>query len=211
MKKATLKVPNIYDFILNIFTAEDELRPAMNTAGFISGYVYATDAHSAIKIPSNLPKLLPDYKRNTKFPNAAIIFEKHDKCDETTTVEVQDILLGFFACKLTIGLVNKICASCDGEGDIDCPHCSNHGDCVDCEGSGIDSNIEPFGGITLSGSDIVFLTKKVSPYLLYKIAHSALLLGIQRLEVSYYKNRSEMIFKSADITFLLMAKYESRD
>lgn len=197
--------PNIYDFILSLFTNNDELRPALSVPGIIEDKAYSTDAHACIRFSKDLSNMQIAYLKNEKFPNAKAIFEDLEFENETS-LTVNDILLGFYDCKLQIGTVFENCDSCDGYGTKDCQCCGNEAECDNCNGSGGNDKIEPFSGLTLSGENIMLLGKLVRPHLLYKVAHTALLLGTKTINLKTTK-KNQLIFTFSDVEVLVMAIY----
>lgn len=207
--KTTIKKPTIYDFVLSLYTGNDELRPALETAGIKNGKAYATDAHAAIRFDEKLCGKASDYLKNDKFPDAEAVFNKLE-FDSESTVLASDIMLGLLDCKLEVISVQSKCKDCKGEGAKEvCKCCNNTETCEDCNGDGFVDEYKPFAGITLCGEDVSFLGKRVKPYLLYKVAHTALLLGEKQLSVKYCKNRSELLFTFGAVEVLVMAVYQS--
>lgn len=199
---------NIYDFITTLFTSDDEIRPALTKPGLIDDFVYATDAHTAIKIKAHLFSIesLDEYSKNLKFPKADVVFNDTKNYEKTQDFRVKDLLMHFYNCQLKSENIYEDCDVCDGAGEVECKCCGNDAECKNCDGSGHGILKNDFGLVTVYGKDIFLLTKKLNPAYFYRVIHVAMILNIETLSVKYTDEKYGMVFTVGDIEILIMSK-----
>ncbi|TYB78314.1 DnaJ-like cysteine-rich domain-containing protein [Bizionia myxarmorum] len=202
MKKLT---PNKYDFIANMFTSNDKLRPVLCMPGIIGNLVYATDAYSAIRFSKSLSNL--DYSRNLNFPNAESIYPL-DKLTEKFTYNVQILMLKIFNCEAIFNNLIEDCYKCHGSGSSECDCCGNDSECLKCDGKGKITKETSFANITLNGPDINIFSNIVQPKFIYRVIQAALILKVEEIELLYNfdKKDNKIIFKVGEIEILIMTK-----
>jgi hypothetical protein len=120
-----------YDNLLPLFLSLDGLRPAMLQANhFKDGYVYATDAHSLIRIkPEFLEK---EYPAHEKTPNFSAVI---DTIGLHNPVEIQKEQILKALIQVPKEYDTKECKDCEGEGYLECDLGHQH-DCEGCSGEG---------------------------------------------------------------------------
>lgn len=198
------KLPNNkYDFIANMFTNDDEIRPALLTPGVIENNIYATDAHTCIRFSEKLAN--NSYLENTNFPNAKAIFDNL-KLQNKTVLKVEDLMLKIYDCQAFFENKTEDCQNCHGDGVCDCKCCENETTCKKCNGKGIVNLDTPYAGITITGSDILFLEKRIMPKFIYKIINVALILNQTKITVKHDPNNLQLVFIIADVEILVMSK-----
>jgi hypothetical protein len=171
-----------FDYLLTIFFSNDKLRKALMHPIPAENYVYATDAHSAIKIQKKL--LVFSYNQIENAPDVESVISPVYSEKEITfnAIHVQD--LTHILSQSRIGYTKQMCEVCDGDGTVVCSSCSNEHDCKSCSGSGVSNCVYPVR-ITYSTSECtVFLFDgKFSPHLLERVLIAAFALNAQNIEI----------------------------
>jgi hypothetical protein len=203
-----MKTPNVYDFILKLFTSTGDERPILHQPNIIKNIVYATDAHTAIKISNELPNI--DYQNNEKYPMSIVDYfdkEKNERISEytTKTYNTQDILNEVFKCQLLTEKGFEKCKKCKGSGIIYCNCCDNENDCKKCDGEGVNETNYPYAKPYLSGIAIKIFSKKVKPAFLYRALQVAMLLKEDIITVSSAKENSIIYLTIGPCEILLMS------
>ncbi len=203
IKQIEIMKTNIYDFVINLYTDYgNNLRPQLSRPGEINDKIYATDAHAIVRVNKSL--VLKDYSDNEKFPSGDKIFNDFEK-ENNTTISTDEFMKEFFSTKLRLDDLTKDCDSCHGEGEMDCPCCGNETDCKQCDGQGqivVEKNI---CRMQITGKDIIFLKKKFSAGLLFKVVHTALILKVDSIEMFTSSNNS-VLFIVGECEIIVMLK-----
>lgn len=197
---------NKYDFIANMFTGKNELRPAMRFPSQIGNEIYATDAHTMIRFSKELTEV--DYTGVENFPKANKVMEDRT-LDKSTTLNVEDLMLKIYSCQTAYDNDTETCDKCGGSGGGECPCCGNDGDCKECDATGVIEKETPFARVTLNGSDIKVLDKYFLPKFLYKVIEVALILKQETIEAKYSEKDYGVVFKVGEVEILVMSKHKS--
>lgn len=195
--------PNKYDYVLSLFTSQDELRPAF-AEPFPQEDVYcATDSHSLIIVDKTLAGL--DYEGHEKAPNALSLYKNHIS-DTEFSVTKDELLSGFFSAEMKFLHTMKKCEECDGKGYKECHCCGNESDCEECDGSCEDFEQIPFGKPFLSGEFVCFAETTFYPNTLNKILQTANFIAEQNIIVKYEKGQPyrARVFLIGDVKILAM-------
>lgn len=210
MKDVIFANPNKYDFVSSLFLGNDELRPVMKKHGVIGDYVYATCGHTCCRFKKDLTEMSEVYVKNEKFPNAEAVFTI-DEVEPASEVKfkVNDLIQKFYKFKLQSETYLEECKECDGSGYIECGCCGHEDDCNECDGEGGEEKIKGFGTITVDTDDYNYMSlegQKLSPSLLYRVIHSALILGEDEVTMKYSNHKCFFIFN--DLEILIISRYE---
>lgn len=197
-----------YDFMLPFYTASDDLRPAMKQVHKdADGYIYASDAHVLIRIPTD--KVGNEYKTVEKFPNAGkLISEALNRPNNTSySIVVDDLIMVLSKAKWYKEMQGDDCKECDGTGEVECEACGHSHDCEKCNGSGeVNKRISEF---SLLQEDEYFIVKIdqqcFRASFLHILAISAKVAGFETIEfVSDRTATSSALFRFDDVVILLM-------
>src|ERR1700742_3726721 len=120
-----------WDTLLKHFCSRDDLRPAMCKPNIVGDFIYATDAHSWIKIP--FIHSLRDYGKHDQTPNFDEVAVKW-KYIEPITISKKAIAAALS--KFEMKPDWKVCKKCKGDGVIECICCGAESNCENCDGSG---------------------------------------------------------------------------
>src|ERR1700739_265137 len=120
-----------WDTLLRHFCSRSDLRPAMRKPNIVGEHVYATDAHSWLKVP--LQTSFRHYGSHEKTPNFAEV-EKPWLLINPITISKKSIsqVLSKFEMKPDW----KECKECKGNGVSECSCCGHESDCENCDGTG---------------------------------------------------------------------------
>lgn len=197
-----------YDFILPFFKAVDPLRPALTKIHAENGFVYATDAHIAIRVPESL--LIHKYAPVEKFPNCEKLLNETlaRPVNNTAIIRTDDLIHVLTKAKWQRDSEGIICEDCGGCGEITCEACGHDHSCGGCDGKGTTGTI--IGEFSLLESESFFKIgingKLFNANLLHVIAISARMLRVDEIEYIYNPNAFDAaIFRFAGIDILLMS------
>lgn len=191
----------IYDFALRMFLSKDELRVALHEPCQQESFVFATNAHVLIKVPSE--KCIYDYSNNDNFPkNVKGIIDEVNP-NSYSIINRNDLLENLIRCEFDYE--RQTCEECDGFGVKECKCCRNEADCSDCDGFGTVPSSKPFRKLELSGDRVLFHDKLIDPAFLYIVFNTALLLNQEEIKVEHNsENDSKILFKLDDVEILVM-------
>ena len=129
-----------YDEVIKEFLSTDSLREALMETALIGDFVFATNGHIAIKIPT--VRLTGGYKTNPDYPDIVLLFNKRDGLFDKPKLykveSIEKVLSDTPRVK-----VGTECEKCEGTGDV--PTKATPGDvdvlpewdkCPDCKGQG---------------------------------------------------------------------------
>jgi len=147
------------DFLLNMFTCADKLRPALAVPNLKDGIVYASDGHVLIAIPED--ELSLQYPTNEKYPKAENLLNKNVACcTKKTKVCISDIAKELVKARIEVDIDFINCKDCDGEGVVEWEYRSKSGcnhtreeECPVCQGEGGSDKEHPFARVNLSMVD----------------------------------------------------------
>lgn len=195
--------PNVYDYLLSLFTANETMRPALNEPFPQEGHYCATDSNSLILFQDNLSGVT--YKGNEKAPDAWKIFAEH-KTDTEFQINKKDLLSGYFTSKIKFENSVKTCEKCKGSGYEVCKCCGHDNECLECDGTGEDYEQVPFGKAFIKGNLIQFAETNFFPNTLHKVLQTAYMLNADLITVRYEKNSplKARLFLIGEVRILLM-------
>jgi hypothetical protein len=144
------------DFLLNMFTGADELRPAMTVPNLKNGVVYANDAHVLIAIPED--ELSISYPTNEKYPDTeSLLKNRIEKCTVKTVARMSDIAKELVRARIEVDKNFLFCEECKGDGVVEWEYESKSGreytkdeECPVCNGERRKEISHPFARIRLS-------------------------------------------------------------
>lgn len=193
----------INDFLLNLFTGNDEYRPAMMFPNLRDGIVCASDGHALIYIPES--ELTLKYNTSEKYPNAVKLisdFEKESLC--SIKVEVETLAKELTKCRLKADKLILKCKECNGSGNVEWEyednsretHYTQH-DCPLCDGTGQNEKNHPFSRIRIlsfehDGDTIIQINigdLYFHPFQIYRLFMVAALKGYKEIEIFYNKEQ----------------------
>jgi len=96
-------------------------------------FVFATDAHHAIRIPSEL--VSGEYKQGDG--RLSRVFALDNLLDTPVVIEVKDLESAIEKAPMIDEFEQVECENCDGEGDVYCAACENSHKCKKCDGEGV--------------------------------------------------------------------------
>ena len=136
------------DFLLNLFTGTDKIRPAMMFPNLENGIVYATDTYALVAIPEN--ELVLKYGTNEKYPNAHKILDDFQKKElKSIRVNVIDLAKELTKARIEVDKDSIKCKECKGRGTVEFEYRDQQnethyidGDCPICDGEGLLKNLK---------------------------------------------------------------------
>lgn len=189
----------INDFLINLFTRNDDHHPVLTVPNLENGYVYASDWHALIAIPENEVSL--SYKTNEKYPNVKnLIDELESKNLESIKVKVETLSGELAKCRLEADRLTLKCKECGGDGNVEWEYQDKSyethyktDECPICKGEGDIEINHPFPRITLSSySDGECNRIRISignidydPFQIYRLFMVALAKGYKEIEIFY--------------------------
>lgn len=196
----------INDFLLNLFTANDDIRPAMMFPNLKDGIVYATDAHVLITIPEE--ELSLKYETNEKYPNAekTILDTERENSilRKSIKVKVPDMLKELTKARICSDKLQIKCNECEGSGEVEFSYLSKMNkyyyddfECPVCEGKGSKDTKPAFARIkldliqdelTIFQMHIDIDELRFHPFQLYRLMMVAILKGYEEIEIFYKVN-----------------------
>ncbi len=196
------------DYLLSLFTSDDELRPQFCTPFKIGENVYATDTYTIIKIPvkwlnkkhninEKAPKDLNNMFQNTPEPKFPQI--------DSTIDELASLLAS-----VKWSYQRTLCPVCKGASETTCEHCGQSAPCKECNGTGETDEInflkrkenEP---VTVQFNDALY-----SPFVLEKLLIALMALQFRSPGRIYmYQKNLQSLFVTGEIEIILMQRYKS--
>lgn len=191
----------INDFLLGLFTGNDDLRPNMMFPNLEGDIVSASDGYVLVSIPEN--ELILKYNTNEKYPNTPKLFSDFEKgplC--SIKVKVETVAKELAKCRMIADKLVLKCKECGGTGNVEWEyedkkretHYAQH-DCPLCDGTGQDEKNHPFARIRLLSfekdgdthvqikiGDLYF-----HPFQIYRLFMVAALKGYKEIEIFYNK------------------------
>lgn len=216
----------INDFLLNLFTGNDELRPNMMFPNLRDGIVSASDCYVLICIPEN--ELTLKYNTNEQYPNSAKLFSDFETEPlSSIKVNVETLAKELTKCRLEVDKLLLKCKECNGSGNVEWEyednnretHYAQH-DCPLCDGAGTDEKNHPFARIRLlsfeKDGDTIFQIKigdlYFHPFQIYRLFMVAILKGYKEIEIFYKKHKyGQNVSYFGNIKVLVMAMLNEQD
>ncbi len=191
------------DFLLNLFTSSDELRPQMMFPNLENGIVTATDSHALIMIPES--EVCLKYGTNPKYPKAEkLVKEFEARALTSVKVRMSDLAKEISKARLEVDKASIKCKECGGDGYVDFKYMdksgytySLDGDCPICEGDGVSLIDAKFARIRLEqrqddnavNYNIVIDDLHFHPFQIYRLFMVAFLHRCDEIEIFYDKNK----------------------
>ncbi len=191
------------DFLLNLFTSSDDLRPHMMFPNLENGIVTATDSHALIMIPEN--ELCLKYGTNPKFPKAEKLVTDFE-AENLTSVKVKttDLAKEISKARLEVDKASIKCKECKGDGYVEFEYVDKSGDthyldgdCPTCKGDGASLIDKKFARIRLEEWQneagqyygIIIGNLHFHPFQIYRLFMAALVKGYDEIEIFYNKDK----------------------
>lgn len=187
------------DFLLNLYTGSDKLRPSMRFPNLENENVYASDGHALIVIPES--ELCLKYSTNEKYPNAQKLINEIELKELTSIkAKVSDLAKELTKARIEVDKDSIKCKECKGSGAVEFEYedkagetHSIDGDCPICDGEGADEKDSKFARIKLSmieKEDGNYTAIQIGdlyfhPFQLYRLFMVALLNHKQSIEIHY--------------------------
>lgn len=197
----------MYDYILNLFTSDDqEYRPHFTTPFLVDGNVYATDAHSVVKI--NKSFLERCYPIDSKCPLTINEFFADEKfpIKEESTLDLDK--LAFILSETKWHYKKGNCSKCKGSGIHKCDCCGNENDCISCKGTGEDGNYNFFIRKESDFTSINLFGHNYKPVLLERLLITALIIKPQKIEIMYGKLQTRFKLDNVEIVLTEMTSID---
>lgn len=213
----------INDFLLNLFTCVDKLRPRLASPNLKDGIVYASDGHVLIAIPDS--ELSLNYPTNEKYPSAdKLLKEAILNCTESISVQISDVVKELVRARIKVDSDFINCKDCEGSGEVEWEYTSKNGythtieeECPVCHGEGGSDEVHPFARVSLSeiecdsgeyGINIGVLY--YHPFQLYRLFMVALMKGVKTIDIFYNPNNyGQTLTYFGETKVLVMAKIKN--
>lgn len=194
------------DSILPKFLSFDKMLTSIQKPCLIDGFVYATDAHIALKVHSAM--LEKQYSYVEKYPNVVGVF---NDAILNANIKIEFALLNnIFS---TIPLVNDYdyedCLNCNGEGSIFCTCCQLNNECTHCKGEG---NFKKKNGKKIFNREysVKIGTALFDPNFLKLVVQLGEILNIDSCFINAnYAKKANVFYFSHDVQVLVMPKMDS--
>ncbi|MCT3817113.1 hypothetical protein HZP37_13480 [Elizabethkingia anophelis] len=197
--------PNIYDYVLSMFVAQDDFRPAMMKPFINDKHYCATNGHILCAVKKQNTGL--KYSEDKDAPNAFKLIEDFVS-DREVVVNRDEVMSEYFNSENQWKTKKLSCEKCKGNGYESCKCCGNESECNECDGTGSSDTDVPFSKITLQGEQINFLERKLTPSLFHIVILTAYILESKEIIVKYLEcNPAKAIyFKIKECEILLMPR-----
>jgi hypothetical protein len=214
------------DFLINLFTGNDELRPSLSFPNVIDGVVYATDGVVLIAIPE--AELSLKYKTHVKGPNGKKMFDDFEAGKRgSIDVKTSDIAKELARARRIIDCIPKPCKECEGAGDVIWGYTDKSykdyykdDDCPVCKGKGNKKFPHPFARVSLSMIDDekTYRTVPISigelcfhPFQLYRLFMVALARKCEAFTIYFSKEKyGKAVARFGNIKVLIMLMTKSK-
>lgn len=173
---------NKYDMILKMFVGNDDLRPAMMNVNNNDGFLEATNAHIAIRMPEKLAAAT--YLTVEKYPDLVKVYPKDFK-GGTYKVNIDSFSELLASAHVSCCLEDSDCEKCAGIGTVECPCCNNDAECKECDGSGTSESTHPFAKLEWHGQDVLIEGRKYAFKYLHTLWMTALIHDVSELVFNF--------------------------
>lgn len=191
----------IFEYILNLFTGDDKLRPQFHTPFKIGEYVYATDAHALIKIPAKL--LSRDYEVNEKAPKDLTSMYEGFTQAENIDIEFNIAVLSTLLADVKWTYMRTSCPKCKGASEILCDHCGHASPCEECDGTGMSYDMNFLIRKESEYAAVKFNGKVYRPFVLERLLITMMALKSKDFIVVHYDKNHKSLFTIGDVMVLL--------
>jgi hypothetical protein len=194
------------DYLLNLFTGDDDLRPQFQTPFRIGEYVYATDAHTLIKIPAHLLKR--EYPINDKAPkNLDNMFIGYTEI-KTFQFDVRIDHLAALLAEIKYVYKRNACPKCNGTSEITCEHCGHASPCKECNGTGHSNDINFLVRKEKEYAALRYNGNLYRPFVLERLLISLMALQARKNEIVQYHKNNYSLFVIGDVEIVLVQQVE---
>jgi len=171
------------DYVLQMFTSDDILRPNLLHPFDVGNFTYATDGHSMVRVEK---QYVTNKYEAENHPDVEKFFKI--KKNEAYELKIQAEELALALSQMIFAYKKLQCEKCDGEGSITCPHCGNEEDCKNCGGSG-EAGPFPFNvKVGASENEIQIGERIFKPHLVDRLLIAALASGEKEITLINNKN-----------------------
>lgn len=196
------------DYLLNLFTGDDDLRPQFQTPFRIGEYVYATDSHTLIKIPAHLLKR--EYPINEKAPkNLDNMFEGYTEIQTLKFDVIIDHLASLLA-EIKYVYKRNDCPKCNGTSEIPCEHCGHASPCKECNGTGHSDDMNFLIRKEKEYAALSYNGHLYRPFVLERLLISLMALASQgrKNEIVQYQRKNYALFVIGNVEIVLAQQTE---
>jgi hypothetical protein len=187
------------DAMLIPFLSVNGRREWMNEPNEFNGFVYATDAHSFIRIP--IQKLANKYPAHIKTANFDSLYENYPLLQTPIILSVQALKECFQNIKKIKGRTE--CDECNGDGVVTCNYNHDH-ECLECNGEGyIQTGNEPMI-YPNKNSYVEVFGSYFTPFRLHRILVVAETLQVGDVPIISHRPTMAMLFRIDDIDVCIM-------
>lgn len=190
-----------WDTLLKHFCSRDDLRLGMCQPNIVGDFVYATDAHSWIKVPYR--PSFRNYGRHEKTPNFDGV--------SCTWQFIDPIIISKKAIEDALSHFDKKpdwdeCKKCEGTGIVECKCCGSELECKECDGEGTFDNYtlpEVYDDGHLDKC-IEVLANVVAPFQIGRLLRAMDFIGVNEIELRTNKHEKGLVFYAKDIEIVVM-------
>lgn len=217
------KMKAINDFLLGLFTGNDESRPVLMFPNLKDGIVCASDGHVLISIPED--ELTIKYNSVEKYPNGnKIISDMESETLRSIKIDIETLAKELTKCRFEADKLILKCKECDGTGNVEWEYedkeRNDHyktDDCPLCDGTGKDEQNNPFPKIIVSTFDKEENVIQISigdllfhPYQIYRLFMVAVSKGYKEIEMFYNPHQyGQTLTYFGNVKVLVMAMLKS--
>lgn len=198
----------LYDYILQNFTGNDELRPSMHNPDTQNGYVYAADGCIVLKVPTKLCE--KKYKTENP-PNYESVFPKKIMSSAyQRTISTIELLEVVTKMKIKAKRSTILCEECEAKGYKECECCGHENECRECKGTGEvdDPNGFMIKEVRTENDDesmrryVSIAGCKISPIYVEKILFTMLACNVKT--ANFWNSNDKMLIKIGELIVLVM-------
>lgn len=176
----------IADYVLQLFTGDDALRPKFYNPFDDGDYVYASDAHTMVRVEKT--HLALDYTVDNKDkPNVSKFFNLEK--DEENELKISTDKLAETLSRMKFRYKELECENCEGEGTVTCASCGHDHDCDDCDGTGCAGNYPFLVKVGANETEITLGKRRFRPHLVDRLLLAALASGEK--EITLLNNKRD--------------------
>ncbi len=181
---------------LMLHVSTNKLRPEMHRPFRVGNYVYATDAHSFLKIHKDIvDEEVYENDKEVKYPDVPSIERKTVSFEAPIVVRLADIQDAIH--RLPTVDVYELCVCCDGEGTIYCDCCGAERQCDSCKGTGKTGG--SIGKTFDAGGAISFGISVISAFLADRIIKTMQCFDVEEIKLFGKTNGGSTLMFSLDM------------
>lgn len=197
---------NKYDLVLRMYVGNDNLREAMMKVNLKDGFLEATNAHIAIRMPAELAGL--EYKAVVNYPNFVNVYPK--EIVEEKMVKIDDLVSLMETGRYEFETKSENCDECQGDGYVECKCCGNEADCEQCDGTGKEQVELPYAILRYNGQNVFVDGVLFDSRYLHTVYMTALLFGVSEVKLKFQKDkkRKGCLIEIGSAEILMMPKMQ---